>query len=232
MPGEVTGGGVEHQTFSVGIGTRMQFQLGMKGQEFKAAGILVGMMPNESLIIRVPPIPGILNRLEAGSSVVVRYVYAGNVYGFTSKILICIQKPALIVFLAYPATVETMNLRKAQRLQCLFPARVKTHDGDYDAVMVDISLGGCRICLDYGAGVPQSADIDQTIEISFHLPGVEQEQVINARIQNLKKDGQVSEMGVKFDPENEAVLNNVKLHIDSFAGVEFLPLVEPPSKQG
>src|SRR5208283_1999757 len=203
------------RALNIGIGTRMQFQLGEKGQEFKAAGFLAGMISDEYLMIRVPAIPGILSRLNEGDPIVVRYVYAGNVYGFNSTILNYVQKPALIVFLAYPAAVETVNLRKAQRVECLFTATVNTDRGDYKAVIVDINEGGCRVCLDHGASESSSFDIDQTIGLSFHLAGVVEEQVINGKIRVLKKDAQLSEMGIQFDQENEAVLNNVKQYIET-----------------
>jgi c-di-GMP-binding flagellar brake protein YcgR len=223
---EVTEKILEGRMLSIGIGTKLQFQLGEKGGEFKAAGILVGMIPDEYLLIRVPAIPGILSRLNEGDPIVVRYVYAGNVFGFTSTVVTCIQKPALVVFLAYPNAVEAMNLRKGQRMECLFPATLKTDMADHKAVIVDISLGGCKICLDHEAVESSSIDIDQTIGISFLLTGMAEEQVINGKIRNLKKDSQFSEMGVQFDQENEAVLNNVKLYIGSFAKLEFLPLVK------
>ena len=165
----------------------MQFQLGGKGQEFKAAGVLAGMISDEYLMIRVSAIPGILSRLQEDDLIAVRYVYAGNVYGFNSTIVNYIQKPALIVFLTYPATVETVNLRNAQRVECLFPATVKTDRGDYKAVIVDISQGGCRVCLDHSASESSSFDIDQTTRLSFHLAGVAEEKIINGKIRVLKK---------------------------------------------
>ena len=200
---------------NVGIGTRMRFQLGEKGQEFKGSGVLLGIMPNEYLMIRVPPIPGILSRLNENDLIVVRYVYAGNVYGFNSAILNYVQKPALIVFLTYPIVVETVNLRKTQRVECLLPATVKTDRGDYKAVIVDISQGGCRVCLDHGASQSSSFDIDQRIGLSFHLAGVAEEQVIDGRIRVLKKDAQISEMGIQFDENDKAVLNNVKQYMET-----------------
>ena len=206
---------VENRALNIGIGTRMQFQLGEKGQEFKAAGFLAGMISDEYLMIRVPAIPGILSRLNENDLIVVRYVYAGNVYGFNSTISNYIQKPALIVFLPYPAAVEIVNLRKAQRVECLFPATVKTDKGDYKAVIVDISQGGCRICLDHGASQSSLFDIDQMIGLSFHLPGMAEEQVIESRIRVLKKDAQLSEMGIKFNEEDKDVLNNVKQYIET-----------------
>jgi c-di-GMP-binding flagellar brake protein YcgR len=223
---------LQGRILSIGIGTTLQFQLGRKGQELKAAGVLVGMSSDEYMMIRVPAIPGILSRLCEGDPIVVRYVYAGNVYGFTSTILTCIQKPALIVFIAYPASVESMNLRKARRMQCLFPASVKRRGGDLKGLILDISLGGCKICVDTDWSESSSMDVDETIEISFLLTGTTEEQVINGKIQNMKKDDKHTEMGIQFDHENGAVLDNVKLYMDQFAKLQFLPAVSASPERG
>jgi c-di-GMP-binding flagellar brake protein YcgR len=220
---QVTEQNLQGRILNIGIGTTLQFQLGWKGRELKAAGALVGMVAEEFLIIRVPAIPGILSRLREGDPIVVRYVYSGNVYGFTSKVLTCIQKPALIVFTEYPTSVESMNLRKARRMECLFPAVVDMQGRGHKAVIVDISIGGCRICLENESGDSSSIDVQQTIGISFFLTGTTEEQVINGKIQNIKKDDKRTEMGIQFDPENEAVLDNVKLYMDRFAKLQFLP---------
>ncbi|MGC9963848.1 MAG: flagellar brake protein [Syntrophobacteraceae bacterium] len=223
---------LQGRILSIGIGTTLQFQLGWKGHELKAAGVLVGMSSDEYLMIRVPAIPGILSRLCEGDPIVVRYVYAGNVYGFTSTILTCIQKPALIVFIAYPTSVESMNLRKARRMQCLFPATVKGQGGDLKGLILDISLGGCKICIDNELSESLSIDVDQTIGISFLLTGTTEEQVINGRVQNMKKDDKHTEMGIQFDPENASVLSNVKLYMDGFAKLQFLPALSSSSERG
>ena len=62
--------------------------------------------------------------------------------------------------------------------------------------------------------------------LPFHLTGIAEEQVIKGKIKNLKKDRSFSEIGVQFDQENEAVLKSVKKYIESFAKLEFLPLVK------
>ncbi|HYA42245.1 MAG TPA: flagellar brake protein [Syntrophobacteraceae bacterium] len=216
MPDKVHGV-VRVQTLNIGIGTRLQLQIGQEGQKYKIGGILTGMAPDEFLMISIPAYPGILNRLTAGTLIVGRYVYAGNVYGFNSTILNFIQKPVLLVFLTYPATVEKVNLRQSQRVECRFPAKVWKGNGVLRAVIVDISLGGCRVCIDSGESGFSSFNVGQTVELSFHLAGIQEEQVTEGSVKNLRMDGQYCEMGVGFDPNNEGVLNNVKLYLDSFA---------------
>jgi hypothetical protein len=207
---------------NIGIGTTLQFQLGRNKQALKAAGVLLGMSMDEYLIIRVPAIPGILSRLCEGDPMVVRYVYDGNVYGFTSKILTCLQKPALIVFISYPVSMESMNLRKTRRMQCLFPATVNRPDGDLKGLIMDISLRGCKICVENESDEQHSMDVDQTILIGFLLTGTKEEQVIKGKIRNMKKDYEHTEIGIQFDPENTSVLNNVRLYMDRFAELQFL----------
>jgi len=200
---------------NVGIGTRMQFQLSGQEAKFKGTGVMIGMVPGEFLIIRVPAIPGILSRLGEGDPIVVRYVYAGNVYGFTTTILTSIRKPSLIILVSYPDVIETLNLRKTRRMECCFPATVATRGGVYKAVIVDISTGGCRIRFDTGTIGALALDVDQIVKVSFHLAGVTKEQVINGKIKSLKQDTQLCEIGTQFDQENETVLGEIKHYIES-----------------
>jgi c-di-GMP-binding flagellar brake protein YcgR len=200
----------------IGMGTTLQFQIGKKGAEFRATAVLVGLVPDEYLIIRVPPIPGILSRLNEGDPMIVRYLYGGNLYGFTSKILTQIYKPTLMLFVAYPEAVETLNLRRTPRVQCCFPATLTRNSRTFRAVVLDISQGGSRVGLDIDEVGAFSFEIDQTVKLRFHLTGVAApEQVIMGRIKNLKKDALHCEIGIQFDQENEPVLVNIKQFIDN-----------------
>ncbi len=137
---EATRRTLKYPMLNIGVGTRLQTQFGNKGDEFKIASVLVGIVPDEYLLIRVPAIPGILDKLHQGFSTVVRYVYAGNVYGFNSTIISYTLKPSLIVFIAYPSWIESMNLRQTQRLDCLLPASVQIGMHLCKGVIADISL--------------------------------------------------------------------------------------------
>ncbi len=227
---EVTEKILKDRTLNIGVGTRLQTQFGKKGNELKTVGALVGVVSDECLLIRVPTIPGILEKLHEGSPIVVRYVYAGNVYGFTSTIMAYTRKPTLIVFIKYPTSIESMNLRQTQRLDCLLPATVKIGMNIYKGVILDISINGCRIYIEYATGDSPPVDINRTVEISFHLTGMAEEQAINGIIQNLRKNSKLAEMGLQFDKDNESVLNNVKLYMSSFSELRYLPLVKPPSE--
>jgi c-di-GMP-binding flagellar brake protein YcgR len=223
---EVTEQLIKGRALAIGLGTTLQLQVGQQERESKVTGVLIGMVPDEYLLIRVPAIPGILDKLSEGNPMVVRYVYAGNIYGFTSTVLAYTHKPTLVVFISYPTSVESMSLRKAKRLQCFFPVKMKIGVEEHRAVIVDISLGGCRIYIEPGAGESLVQGKGRTVSLAFYLTGLAEEQAIGGRIQNLKTEGMLAEIGIAFDPQNEAVLNNVKRYIDSFAALRFLPDVK------
>lgn len=220
---EVTEQIIKGRSLAIGLGTTLQLEVGQQGRESKVTGVLIGMVPEECLLIRVPAIPGILDKLSEGSPIVVRYVYAGSIYGFTSVVLAYTLKPALVVFINYPTSVESMSLRKAKRLQCFFPAKVKIGAEGHRAVIVDISMGGCRIHVEHGADESLLQSRGRTVSLVFQLTGLAEEQAIGGRIQNVKSEGMIAEIGIAFDPQDEVVLNNVKRYIDSFATLRFLP---------
>lgn len=211
---------------SIGLGTRLQTQLGKRGDELKVASILVGIVPDEYFMIRVPAVPGILNKLFEGGPITVRYVYGGNVYGFSSTILSYVGKPALIVFLAYPTSVEMLNLRKAQRLECLLPAVIHISGKEFKGVILDISVGGCRVYTEYDERDYVSIDVEKDIQLSFQLTGTAEDQIINGQVQNVRKDNKLAEIGIQFDEENVEIIEKVKEYIDNFFRLPFLPLIK------
>ncbi len=211
---------------SIGLGTRLQTQLGKRGDELKVASTLIGIVPEEYFMIRVPAVPGILNKLFEGQPITVRYVYAGNVYGFNSTILSYTSKPALIVSMAYPTSVEVLNLRKAQRLECLLPAAIRISNKEYRGVILDISVGGCRVYTEYDERDYTDFEIEKDVRLSFQLTGTPEDQIIGGRVQNLRKDNRLAELGIRFDQGNPEIIEKVKEYIDNFFRLPFLPQIK------
>ncbi len=213
---------------SIGLGTHLQVQLGDLGKGMKIAGMLVGIIPEVCLMIQVPAIPGILDKLSGGSPVVARYVYAGNVYGFASAILTYTHKPAFIVFLAYPTSVETINLRKTKRMECILPAKLIILDKIFNGVILDISTGGCRLCIEYDPVESPVIDVGNGIEVRFHLTGISEEQIIGGKTQNLKKDNRLAEIGLAFDRDETKVRDNIAAYIDAFLKLQSFEFIKEP----
>jgi c-di-GMP-binding flagellar brake protein YcgR len=204
------------RALDIAIGTRLQIQIGQAKEGSRLVCSLVGFEPEGYLLLRVPAIPGVLDELVEGAPVVVRYVYAGAVYGFKTFILNRITRPALILFISYPRTIEVMNLRKTMRLQCLLPASATVHRQQLEGVILDISAEGCRLYLEsFGSQELPAFRIDQAIVVSLELAGIAGSQIANGKVQNFRQDSRLAEIGIKFDESNTVLLKNIRAYINS-----------------
>lgn len=109
---------------------------------------LVGLVHFEFLILRLPWVPGLRQRLLPGNRGTLRFVSEGELYGFHVEIINHVAKPALMLFLAYPEVVETLSLRKHKRMICALPASVHSRRGEGLGIIQDLSMGGCRLVMD------------------------------------------------------------------------------------
>lgn len=128
------------------LGTRML--LSINGTEDKHGTELVGLVPYEYLIFKMPMVPGVRTRLVPGESLTMRFLYQGTIIGFRTYIIALISKPGALVFVEYPDSLEQYELRSHKRLKCLIPAEVHCAHGVQRGAIVDLSAGGCKICLD------------------------------------------------------------------------------------
>ncbi len=93
-------------------GARLNIELGcqvsiqVEGMKERLTSYLVGMLINSYLIIKTPSIVGIGDLFPTGGSVVVRYIYLGEVFGFRSTVLGSTTLPFKIIFLSYPEAIE------------------------------------------------------------------------------------------------------------------------------
>ena len=197
----------------IGLGTRLQVLFGMIGEELKTKATLVGLVPETYLIISVPAIAGILPRLKEGNTVTVKYIYGGNVFGLTSSILHYSLVFGIILFISYPMSVETINLRKVKRVECLLPVSATIVDMEFTGVILDISTEGCRFHCEYGSHDTPSIDIGHIITLSLQLPGITDALALNSIIRNFKKDRGFVEIGVGFDDADKEAIEVVSRYV-------------------
>jgi len=204
------------RALDIAVGTPLQIQIGEAKDGSRLICSLVGFEPEGYLLLRIPAIPGILDELIEGAQVVVRYIYAGAVYGFKSSILNRITRPALILFISYPRSIEVMNLRRTTRLHCLLPASAKVYKQELEGVILDISAEGCRLYLEsFGSQELPAFRIEQAIIVSLELAGIAGQQIANGKVQNFRQDSRLAEIGIKFDESNTVLLKNIRAYINS-----------------
>lgn len=195
------------------LGTRLKLEHGLNEEKISFTGILTGMTPGEYLIVRVFANHQIIDRLKEGESIFAWYLSEGDAYAFSSTISSTIIKPAFMVFLDYPQEVKNWKIRGAQRVPCGFSATVKAGSVEHRAVIVNISEGGCKVCMDNSGLEPLSFDIGQRITLCFYVGEVARAQAITSIVKYLRKDAEFLEMGVEFDKEDDAVLRDVRQYV-------------------
>ena len=113
---------MDKEKFAIGLGSELNIQIEGKKERFKA--ILIGMEAPLYLMVRLQIPSSFRNQISEGTIFIVRYLYFGNVYGFRTKSLGSIESPYRISFLLYPDNVESLNIRKSQRVNCFIPAEI------------------------------------------------------------------------------------------------------------
>jgi len=108
-------------------------------------GEFLGASHYEFLILRMPSIPGLINKLIPHMRVEVSFQSKGAVNRFFAEIISYTAKPSLMIFTTYPDRMSVMEVRKFQRVTCALPITLATPHGDGVAVIIDLSKGGCRV---------------------------------------------------------------------------------------
>lgn len=197
------------KSFNVGLGAQMQIQL--SGMSANLRCLLVGMETDQYLMVRFPIITGVLNRLHEGNRATVRCIYAGTVYGFYCNVVNHVVKPAPLVFLSYPSTIEVLNLRKAERVDCFVPVVAKMREAAYDGVLLDISVDGCRFAIETAPeqGLPQM-QIDEIMSITFQLSSTGGSLAADGKVKNLTQDSRRMTLGLVFEEPEGALLKAIE----------------------
>jgi c-di-GMP-binding flagellar brake protein YcgR len=183
------------------VGTPLQIDIEGFRSRFKSS--LVGVLPDEYLIVRAPQLAlyiGEPKQLLAESEVVVRCLHRGNVWGFKSKLKRVISTPAQLLVLEYPQTVENHNLRVHRRIECLLPGNIQYGETKRKGVVLDISEKGCRFSVNtVKSKKPLEIEIKAALTLSCQLPGIEGEKVFEGRVRRVEKDEMRTELGVEFE---------------------------------
>lgn len=155
---------------NIGLGSTINVQF--PSEDIRFPFDLIGMDIDSTLIAKPRP-AAVLNRLIVeGQEVIVRYLYLGRIFGFRSSIQAHIVRPFRMVFLAYPANLESINLRRQERIYCYLPAYLMIDAESLAGMIVDLSEGGCRwVCSAETVAGRKLLNIEESLQMAFPLPG-------------------------------------------------------------
>lgn len=191
-------------TLPVTIGTELLAEF----QDFslRTKSELIGMKKGQYLVISTQhDMPGMRAETLKDSSVIVRYLYKGSVFGFRTKVLSLIHSPDRLVFLGYPEKIEEFRVRASQRYECILPAVTIVDGVEGETVVVDISVDGCK-CTVKASNLKdaekfyQSMDINKEATLRVQFPGSPESYEITGSIKNMSKDADKMAFGLLFGP--------------------------------
>jgi len=187
-------------TLDIAAGLKLAMQI--PGIDVKLTSSLIGFLKNRYVIIQIPAAPEVsreivYQNLYQDNAATVRYLHLGKVMGFSSKIIKYQTSPFPLLFLTYPDRVETYNLRKHERISCLFPVEAVLKGARYPGMITDLSAEGCGALLQM-----QRKDspfkIDDLIELDCAMFATGEQATLPSVVKRLStSDGRV-ELGLKF----------------------------------
>lgn len=143
--------------------------------------------------------------LEVGEEMMVRLSSGGHMLGFWARVIDRvegvgrIEGAEVLYFLSFPEHVETLNMRKAERMNLFVPVQVRLTESAgggeqiFEGALINLSSNGC--CLNALTVLKDNP----WCELRFHLPGVDQEFLVEGRVvRSGEERSKVSEMGVEF----------------------------------
>lgn len=213
------GGVMGWKKMELPIGHEMLVQF--EGEKARFKSTYYGQKPEEFLIIQMPGIPGIREKLLNGGRLVIRYLVGGRVYGFKAHSQGHVVRPCPLIFLSYPQSVESLNLRKSERVNTFLDAKGSIDGVIMDGVILDLSAGGCMLLVHRTTGIAwPSLDPGQIVHLEFSLGKDQEPTTILSQVISMRKDPERIRLGIKFilDAEKDkATIKALTTYIDNIS---------------
>ncbi len=176
-----------------------------------------GLQADQCLIVRLPILPDRELGVKDDGKATVRFISSGRVFGFRSRVAGHYHKdPLSFVFLDYPAKVEVVELRKGQRINCLWPASVLMGANTCGGIVVDIGPGGVSFMHPITAGKqPPPVKLGDLVTLRVSLMGLEGTQSIRCQVRNLKLDSAHLALGLEFANIEPELLAQIKSYVET-----------------
>ena len=180
------------------------------------AGVLYGSIPGQRLIAG-----GFQDvAFSVGDELILRTVLENHVIGFWATVVEKIEVGGALYFLSYPEQVESVDLRKTNRLNVFVPVEIEVSTGEGESerlhilqgALVDLSGSGCRL-----AGKNDLRDVSRC-KLTFTLPGSGQVYILDGKVVHGQGAGKA---GVEFvrDGSNAPIVSEVKSWVASQLGL-------------
>lgn len=207
----------------IGSPAMIRFGWGDEKNCMELQGEIVGYSHYEFLLIRVRPTPGILQRIHVGELLNVRFMNDGGAVIFQTELLGHLSRPGIILALAYPNVMNTVQVRKYKRVSCALPIIATQNGQKISGIISDISRGGCRLVMDLrGQSAAKNLEVGENIDMHAPLDLSKGLELIRTTIKNIETEQFRLIIGLSFEPMSsqaeqtlEAFLFNTEVLLNS-----------------
>jgi c-di-GMP-binding flagellar brake protein YcgR len=187
----------EEAQLKLQAGDTVQLQYAGDEQRSRYYVRVIGYAPGQSVLVTTPRVNGKVQIVRDGQVFVVRLLAANTVHAFTATVLRSCTRPYAYLHLSYPKQLESLVVRKAQRVPVRLIVSVQNEEPEKGlakpaaGVLGDISTTGALLTAEQALGA-----IGDMLSIAarFQVGDAEHYLTVPARLRRLEQ----------LEPQNEA----------------------------
>lgn len=201
--------------------TRLNIELGnhvlikLPDMEATVKSALIGLEPQQYLIVRIPIGIAIQEQLSQLKKLSVSYVSLGTTYGFDAEILGITTDPVNLLFLSYPGVVTEQDQRLTPRVSCHIPATAIINETRLNGIITDMSHKGCRFVVRIPTKItPYQVRILTDVNLSFALHGIDGSEELLGIVRNTSIDRFRIALGIEFEKLSAAMQTKIREYLE------------------
>ncbi len=201
--------------------TRLNIELGnhvlikLPDMEATIKTALIGLEPQQYLIVRIPLGVEIQKQLARHKKISVSYVSLGTTYGFDAEVLGITSDPVHLLFLSYPDVVTEQDQRLTPRVSCHVPASAVINQTRLNGIITDMSHKGCRFVVRIPAKItPYQVRILTDVNLSFALHGIDGSEELLGIVRNTSIDRFRIALGIEFEKLSSDMMAKIKNYLE------------------
>lgn len=201
----------------------LQLILSITGFDERVRTAFVGHERGRYFLMRLPSaatqgLPGLYDYLYQGNTATVSYLHSGNIWGFSTRIQSYALRPYPLLFTDFPSRIDSHNLRKESRIECLFPVQIQAGALRGQAMLLDISRNGCRLACESSDPAARLA-VGDTVELECAIFGAAGGQRLGCQVRGVQGSGGRATLGLAFTAVPEAVGRSIDGYLRTVAGL-------------
>jgi hypothetical protein len=163
-----------------------------------------GRIREEFILLRHPMNVSFKDVLNKDQPITARYMDSeGSIFGFKSTVVGAMSKPSPILVITHPFTIETVNLRRHDRVQCFLPGTLFHEGAEMAGYIVNISAGGAKYVWPMQDEIAPEFPKDAEAFCQFSMPGADGALYARSIIKGTTLDGSKCIIGLKFEDLEE-----------------------------